>query len=179
MKYALFFFVLLTGIVFGAEKKAESVEYALSGFQKFEVITFFSPYDKIDQNLIYDSVAEAFKKFGQIALSENESMLSGLLQLSASFPICYFSIGKNEDSIEVSLNVLAEAEVLANKYKTTCTLWKKTLFSQISQDNNQMSLVIAKLIQEMIKSFAEDCMKANNKDTKQLFFHVRKFKDLW
>ena len=106
-------------------------------------------------------------------------MLSSLLQWSPSFPICYFSIAKKDDQIEVTLHVLAEAEVLANKYKTTCTIWKKTLSSQISQKDNQSNLVIGNLIQEMIKSLVEDCVKANNQDSKQLSFHIRKFKDLW
>ena len=179
MKHAFLVFLLLTGVVFAIEKKTESVENVLSGFQEFEVITFFSQYDEIDQNAIHDSVAASFQQFGKISVSENESMLSSLLQRSPSFPICYFSIAKKDDQIEVTLHVLAEAEVLANKYKTTCTIWKKTLSSQISQKDNQSNLVIGNLIQEMIKSLVEDCVKANNQDSKQLSFHIRKFKDLW
>ena len=91
MKHIFFVFLLLTGVVFATEKKTESVESALSGLQKFEVITFFSPYDKIDQNAIHDSVAASFQQFGKISVSENESMLSSLLQLSPSFPICYYT----------------------------------------------------------------------------------------
>ena len=41
MKYAFLVFLLLTGVVFAIEKKTESVENVLSGFQEFEVITFF------------------------------------------------------------------------------------------------------------------------------------------
>ena len=178
MKYVILSFLLVTSFCFAKDKKIENSRlHALTGFQKFEVITLFSPHDAIDQNAIYDSVTESFKKFGKIALSEDESMFKSLLQSGAVYPLCFFSIEKGLDTIEVSMDVLAEVEVLANKYKTTCPIWKKTLFAPVPPDG-KTGAAIANLTQEMIKSLAEDCIKANHIDSNQLSFHIRKFKEL-
>ncbi len=173
------FFLALTNFIWGTEQKIDNKElHALTGLQKFEVITLNLTNDKMDQNVFYDSVTESFKKIGQVGISENESMFSSLLQNGIAFPVCFFSIAKDQDRIEVSLEVLAEVEVLANRYKTTCPIWKKTLFSSTSEDLNQTDLAVAGLAKEMIKNLAEDYMKANTPDSKQLFFQIRKFKGM-
>lgn len=174
----MIFFLLITNFCFAKDKKIENSRLqALAGLQKFEVITLFSPYDAIDQNMIHQSVTESFKKFGKIAVSEDESMFKSLLQSGAVYPLCFFSIEKGQDQVEVSMDVLAEVEVLANKYKTTCPIWKKTLFAPIPQDDKADSAIV-NLTQEMIKSLAEDCIKANQTNSNQMSFHIRRFKEL-
>jgi len=178
MKYILFFLLLLN-LGWATEKKVENKPLrALTGLQKFEVITLFSSYEKMNSDVIFNSVTESLKKFGQTAISENESMIKSLVQFGAVYPICFFSIDKDQGQVEVSLDILAEVEVLANQYKTTCPVWKKTLYSPLPQNSNQADVVIAGLMQEMIKDFTEDWVKANNLDSSQLSFHVRKFKNL-
>lgn len=179
MKLTLSLFLLLTSICWATDKKLENQElHALTGLQKFEVVTLFLPENTTHQKTAYNSITEAFKKIGRIAVSENESMFKTLLQFGAVGPICLFSIEIDEGQIELSLDVLAEAEVTANHYKTACSVWKKTLYSLVPKDNNQTDASIANLVQEMIKSFSDDWLRANNQDPKQLFFHIRKFEGL-
>ena len=123
-------------------------------------------------------MAESFKKYGQVVISEKKSMFQSLLQLDAHDPICFFVIDKDEGQITGSLEILAEVEVLVNKHKTTCSIWKKNLSASISTEmKNQTELTIANLIREMIDDVAKDWIKANT-DSKQLTFHINKFQDL-
>ena len=179
MKYAFLYLLLLSNSIWATGKNAENPEvFPLTGLKKFEVVTLVFPQDKIDQNSIYNSISESFRKFGQINISEHESMLSSLIRSDISYPICYFSISKTDDTIEVALDVLAEVEVLANKYKTSSPIWKKKLYAPVPQDNQGTDLAIGNLTQEIIQILADDFKKANNADVNQPSFHIRKFKEL-
>jgi hypothetical protein len=179
MKYFFFAFLLLINFTWANEKKAENEEaYLLMGFQKFKVIALLPFFEKVDQKIIYDTMAEAFKKYGQVVVSEKKSVFQSLLQLDTQDPICFFVIDKDEEQITVSLEILAEVEVLANKHKTVCAIWKKNLSLSISSEmKNQTELTIANLICEMIDDLSKDWIKANT-DSKQLIFHINKFQDL-
>jgi hypothetical protein len=179
MKYFLLIFLLLINFAWAHEKKIESEEVrVLAGFQKFKVIALLPFFERVDQKVIYDAMAESFKKYGQVIISEKKSMFQSLLQLDAHDPICFFAFDKDEEQIKGSLEILAEVEVLANKHKTTCSIWKKNLSTSISSETkNQTEQAIANLIHKMIDDIAKDWTKANA-DSKQLVFHIIKFEDL-
>ncbi|MBS0603430.1 MAG: hypothetical protein JSS60_00160 [Verrucomicrobia bacterium] len=177
MKKMLLFFLLLANYSWATVGKQEPSEpCALSGFQSFEVITVFFSDSKVDQKVVHDSLVESFKKYGKVEASENESMLVDLLEKGVSSPVCLFSIDKRMDHIEVSLNVSAEAEILKNKHKTTCTIWQDTLYADLPQDKKLEDLEIANKTQEIVNLFVEKWKKANPSDSKELSFRIRTFK---
>ncbi len=178
-------FLLLATPLCATENKGGVNTFPLAGFQKFEVVTLFSPCDKIEKDQVYLSEEQAFKQLGQVTSSSGESMLVSLVQDAFSLvqqevlksPICFFSIERKEDDFEVSMEVSVEVEVVANKYKTACPVWKKTVYSPIEggiQDNVDLN----QSIQELVKAFAEDWKKANSQSSKQPSFHIRKYKEL-
>jgi hypothetical protein len=176
MKYLLFIFLLLINFSWSNEKKLENQEaHILRGFQKFQVITLLPFFEKIDRKIIYDTMAESFKKYGQVVISEKTSMFQNLLQLDAHDPICFFVIDKDKEQIKGSLEILVEVEVLANQHKTICSIWKKNLSSTISSE--MKNFTVENLIHEMIDDVSQDLIKANA-DSKQLIFHINKFQDL-
>lgn len=151
---------------------------ALTQLQTFDVIAFFSPYDKLDETAAYSSLIDSLKKIGKVTITEDESMLCSLLQNHSPHPICYFSIEENQDLLEVSLHVIAEVTVAANQYKTACPIWKKKLFSPTPPDDAQTIATIENLAKKLIESLGVDWEKANESNEKQPFFHVKKFKSL-
>jgi hypothetical protein len=179
MRIFFIVFLLLNNFVFPDETKIEEdTTRVLGRFQKFKVVTLLPFFERIDQKVIYETMTESFKKYGQVIVSEKKSMFQSLLQLDAQDPVCFFVIDKEEEQIKGSLEILAEVEVVANKYKTTCSIWKKTLYVPIPPEKkNQVESIIANLIQEMIDEVSKDWMKANA-DAKQPIFHINKFQDL-
>lgn len=176
MRYLIFCFLVLSNLSLQAETQNPS----LSGLTKFEVFSLL-PQEKMDKNAIYGSFSAAFKKYGNVTVSESESMFNDLLQRkTVDGSVCFFSIDKDKDQnqVKVSLNVFEEVEVVSNKQKTACSIWKKTLWSSIPDGNdNQTELAIAKLVQAMIDDLIIDWRKANP-NTKQMSFHINKFHDL-
>lgn len=177
MRYLIAVFLLLINVMWGNEQKLEEAR-VLAGVQKFKVITLLPFFEKIDRKVIYDTMAESFQKYGQVVITEKKSIFQSLLQLDTHDPICFFVIDKSAEEIMGSLEVLAEVEVLANKHKTVCSIWKKNLSVPIPSDKkDQVDLIIANLIHTMIDDVSKDWMKVNV-DSKQLVFHVNKFQDL-
>jgi flagellar hook-basal body complex protein FliE len=69
-------------------------------------------------------------------------------------------------------------ELLVNKQKTICSIWKKNLSVSISSEmKSQTEQAIANLIHEMIDDVSKDWLKTNT-DSKQLIFDINKFQDL-
>jgi hypothetical protein len=183
MRCLFLFFLLLTNVHWAADMKPEGEGLreelrALKGFQKFDVTTFILSYDEANESKIYDSVVDAFRKLGQTSVSGSGSLIADFVRGAAVFPSCQFWVEKKEGGVEISLEVLAEAEVLANKHRTICPVWEKTLYSAVPSDDRQADLAIATLAQGMIKQFGEDWKKANCSEPKTLSFHVRKFESL-
>jgi hypothetical protein len=112
-----------------------------------------------------------------VKATEKDSLLKDLIESGAAFPVCYFSVDTGVDTLQVSLDVVAEAEVTPNKYKTTCSVWKDKLYAELPADKTKESQVIAKLTQEIVASFARDWKIANQKDSQELFFRIRTFKE--
>jgi hypothetical protein len=178
MKNILSVFLLMSSFLCSTEKKIEDEAFLLTGFHKFKVITLLPFFERVDQKIIYDKMAESFKKYGQVIVSEKKSVFQSLLQLDTSDPICFFVIEKEDNQVNGSLEILAEVEVLANKHKTMCSIWRKKISLPILSDReNQTELTIANLIQTMIDDVSGDWTKANT-DSKQLTFQISKFQSL-
>lgn len=179
MKNLLLVFLIIVNFAWADEKKIDNEQVrVLTGFQKFKVVTLLPFFERVDRKVIFDTMAESFKKYGQVVVSEKKSMFQSLIQLDAQDPICFFVIDKDEEQINGTLEIITEVEVVGNRQKTTCSIWKKSLSASIPPEmKNQPELVIANLINEMMDDVSNDWVKAN-KDSKKPVFQINKFQEL-
>lgn len=172
MRYKLLFFFVFILAACSPEAVKKNATEALANFQNFEVMTLFTFYDQINQTVIYESIVESFKNFGKVTVSEEPSMFQTFPKLSPSLPICMVSIGKTPGQLEVSLEIFAQAAIIANQYKTLCSIWKKKLY--IFQEAPQVGEEVINMIKKLIEDFAKDYSRANPEKTVPSFY-VRKF----
>jgi len=179
MKYLLLIFLLLTKITWSEERGLQSDEGRIfTGFQQFKVLTSLPHFAKIDQQLIYDAMANSFKKHGQVTVTERYSIFQYLFQLNHQDTLLCIAIDKNGEQITGSIEILAEVEILKNKHKTACPIWKRNFSATIPKDQeNQIDLTIANLIDEMIDNFSKILTKSNT-ESKELVFQIQKCQDL-
>jgi hypothetical protein len=174
MKHVFSLFFIIPTLIFSSEGNIDSVEAPLRGFQKFEVLPIIG-LDENDQNVIYETIIASFKELGQVTVLESGSPREGVLDSTRIKPMCLFSI--RDDA--VSLNVFTEVEISANKHKTTCPIWEKKVYVLHKDENGQTgTLSIASSTEKVIKKFSEDCVKANQLDSKQQSFQIRIHKGL-
>jgi hypothetical protein len=175
MKRIFLLILAVPTLIFSSEGKNESMEAPLKGFQNFEVMTFVVGDEK-EQNKIYESIIASFKELGQVTVLDSDSRPPGLFQSVPTKPLCLFRIGEDD----ISLKVLTEVQATANKLKTTCSIWEKEVEVLSIEGSEQMEgsdqidcLAIAKSAERVIKKFSEDCLKANQTDSKRPTFHIR------
>lgn len=134
--------------------------------KNLEVVTFFSPYQELNQAKIYEAIAESFKSVGNVIVTKEESLFQTVLRLPKSHPVCFLAMTNLKDRMEISLQVISEAQ-------TSHSIWKKeTCIGQI-QDSSQ----IIDALNGLIKAFGTDYSKANP-NQKDVSFYVREFKHL-
>ena len=174
MRYFFILLTLLIGTVYSHERKITTEESDnLSGHQNFQVLSLL--LGEVDQNVVYDSMIDALKECGQVTVDEQNSMIESIFQIEPCVPLCFFTIGKKENSLEVSLDIFSGEKQKSESQKTS-PIWKKSLTATI-QNENQSKQKITNLTKEMITAFAEDWNKANRNQPKPVF-HVTKSKEL-
>ena len=178
MKYkaTVFLFIFLTISLLGEEKKEPFKSFPLKQLKSFEVITVFSPYEQVDQRMVYDMMINAFKKVGKVTVMKEESMVSSLLLLNQTDPnpIWFFSIGRKQNHLELSLEIGALVEVVANSSKMICPIWKRKTFIDM-QGEGAHTKAICSAMEEIIKEFAEEYNQTNPKHQLDPSFYVREF----
>lgn len=178
MKY-LILFLLLTGGLSSAEEKPVSCQsqiLPLSGLLNFDVIILISPYENFNCNQIYSSMTASLKKIASVKTTEKPSLLPSIIQDGIACPLCYFTISKNEDILSVTLEVLAQAEFLPNKYQTVLPIWKDSISLSLSPETTTAT-GIDRLITEITENFAVNWKQAN-KEKRTPSFHLMKFTTL-
>lgn len=174
MKFLLFLACVILASCNSESEKKKNIP-PLRNLQNFEVVALFSPYEQYDQKMICNILIDSFKNIGEVTVVQDASMFATLPQLQSSAPICYFSIGKIQNRIEIVLNVIAEVEVITNQSKITCPIWTNKASAEFMSDNFQLE--VAGIIKNMIKEFAEEYSKANPGKTRVAFL-VREFQHL-
>jgi len=147
----------------------------LTDLKAFDVITLFSPYDKIDHAKLFKTMEGSFENIGKVEVTKESSMFKTLSQSHLSAPVCFFTIEKKHNQPEVTFEVATEIEVKTTHAKTVCSIWKKQFIAKASEDNQHD---LETLVKQAIQAFAADYGKANVKQKEQPSFHVLEFKEL-
>lgn len=119
MKKQIISFLMLV-VCAGCQREEKKVG-ALSQIQEFQVRMFFSPFEKLDRELVFQATVEALRELGNVQVFEAKQDLFALKNQS---PILLLSMGGHA---EASIEVIGAAEVLVNRFKTACSIWKTTI----------------------------------------------------
>ena len=99
------------------ERKEVHQKNPLSQLASFEVITFFSPYENFDEKLLLEVLISRLKEIGQVEFIEKGSPKENTALL--------ISLGGYQQKQEGFIQVFSNVKVVANKFETACSIWKK------------------------------------------------------
>lgn len=151
----------------------------LTQIEGFEVFAFFSPYEKFDRDALFKTLVENLTAIGSVEVIEDISQFSKIPTLFL------LSLGGYEQENEGSIEIVTSVEVEANKFKTTCPIWKTHLhkgfpYPVIEDDKvvfkreDESSLAVTNdpllVLKQMIENFSKEYQNCNLEGVKPKFF---------
>ncbi len=175
MKYSLIVFLVLLNALWAEEKELKNnAARTLTGFHEFKVITSLPFVEKLDRQLIYDAMANSFKKHGRVTITEKAPVFQHILQMNNQDTPLLISIDKKGDLIIGIVEIMAEVQIQKNKEKTASPIWKRKFFAPIPENQeNSIEKAIGNLFDEIVETFSKDLT-----ESKQTVFHIQKCEDM-
>lgn len=164
------------------EKKETHQSGPLSQLSSFEVMTFFSPYDNLDEKPVLEMLVSSLKQVGRVEFIDKDKEYTHRENAS----VLLFSLGGDLQQQKGSIQVFSNVEVVANKSKMVCSIWEKDVnqnqnlpypveedgkvFFKKDIEENVNSNKSEELLEHLITEFAKEYRLSNSENNVPIFY---------
>ena len=91
----------------------------LSRIRNFDVYAFFSPYEKMDDELLFKTLTDSLNEVGNVEIIETSYHSSS----SNTHPLIFLSLGGYQEEKKGYIKIVSPVTIDANQAKADCTIW--------------------------------------------------------
>ncbi|MGE0670587.1 MAG: hypothetical protein AB7O89_06605 [Parachlamydiales bacterium] len=167
------------------KKESKASIGPLNKVRDYVVIPLILTNEISDREILFNYLVESLEKLGNVDISTE--CINNIPRSSAGFLI---SISELQTSKTGSIDIVAEGELVINKYKTRCNVWKTTYLDPtlpypvneengiaFKKDSSAATPDLKTIITQMIIQFSEQYRQDNPDSIATFHIYKRMFQD--
>ncbi len=174
----------------GCHENHEKIQNGpLSRIRNFDVYAFFSPYEKVDDELLFKTLTDSLNEVGNVEIIE----ISYHSSPSNTHPLIFLSLGGYQEEKKGYIKIVSPVTIDVNQAKADCTIWHtsyqdtdlpypiiedgKVAFRKSTDHegitSNQSAATPESILRRLIANFASDYSELNASGEKPTFYVYR------